>query len=111
MFTRSPHGAHLLASSMIILPATSPSVPPVTFTLNDLPVSDAGLANLATTSSPVANLDLRGCPVSNDGLAHLKDMTSLKALRFNGVSGKTTVDDGGMVHLAKLTNLKVLALD
>ena len=79
--------------------------------LNDLPVSDDGLAILAKTTSPIANLDLRGCPVTNLGLSHLSTMKSLRALRLNGVNGKTTVDDGGMVHLAGLTNLKVLALD
>ncbi len=79
--------------------------------LNDLPVSDDGIAILATSESPFANLDLRGCPIGNDSMALIKNMLSLKALRLNGVSGSTTVDDGGIVHLAGLTNLKVLVLD
>ena len=59
--------------------------------LNDLPITDDGLAHLSGTTSPIANLDLRGCPVGNDGLAHLKGLKSLKALRLNGTSGLTTV--------------------
>ena len=79
--------------------------------LNDLPITDDGLAHLAEWKAPVGNLDLRGCSVSNDGLAYLKSLKSLKAIRLNGTSGATTVDDGGLQHLVDLTNLKVLALD
>ena len=78
--------------------------------LNDLPITDDGLKHLAGCAAPLSNLDLRGCPVSNDGLQHISGLKSLRALRLNGVSGETTVDDGGMEHVAGL-KLKVLALD
>ncbi len=57
------------------------------------------------------NLDLRGCKVSNKGLAHLVNLSELKALRLSGSSGVTTVDDDGMQYIGKLTNLKALLLD
>jgi len=79
--------------------------------LNDLPITDAGLAQLAAWKSPIVNLDLRGCSVGNAGLAHISEWTTLKAVRLNGASGKTTVDDDGLVHLTGLTRLKVLAFD
>ena len=79
--------------------------------LNELQITKKGLAHLAEGKPPLLNLDLRGCPVDNAALAHISELTTLKAVRLNGVSGATTVDDGGMKHLKGLVNLKVLALD
>jgi len=79
--------------------------------LNELKISKDGLAHLATGKPPLQNLDLRDCPLDNDALVHIAELTTLKAVRFNGISGATTVDDGGMKHLKGLVNLKVLALD
>ena len=79
--------------------------------LNDLPVTDVGLAALSDAGWPLTNLDLRGCAVSNAGLDHIVGFSSLKALRLSGSNGKTTVDDGGAAAIAQLPNLKVLALD
>ncbi|MEO8270362.1 MAG: hypothetical protein ABI557_11630, partial [Aureliella sp.] len=57
-------------------------------------------------------LDLRDCPLNNDQLeAIVKDLSKLKALRLNGTSGRTTVDDSGLAGLANCTELQVLAID
>ena len=76
----------------------------------DTAVSDDDLKNLAGLKS-IRNLDLRGCEVTNAGMASLEGLTTLKALRFSGKSGKTDVTDASMPVFGKLTNLKVLALD
>ena len=79
--------------------------------LNDLEISDAGLAALADVAWPLSNLDLRGCPVTNDGLRHLTGLQNLKALRLSGSHTAATVDDGGMNAVAQISDLKVLSLD
>ena len=79
--------------------------------LNDLEVSDTGLAALKNVDWPLVNLDLRGCAVSNAGINHISGFTSLRALRLSGSNGRTTVDDDAAVAVSKLTNLRVLSLD
>lgn len=57
-------------------------------------------------------LDLRDCPLDNAQLtAAVADLTQLRALRLNGTSGRTTVDDDGLAALANCPELKVLAVD
>lgn len=72
--------------------------------------NDAALVPLGRIAT-LTNLDLRDCPVSNAGLAHLASLRNLAALRLSGKSGKTTVDDAGMEHVAKLTALRAVMLD
>ena len=79
--------------------------------LNDVPISDEGLAHLVDLQAPLTNLDLRGTAVSNSGLRHIVHLQTLRGLRFSGESGSTTVDDEGMQFVAELANLKALALD
>ena len=58
------------------------------------------------------HLDLRDCPLNNEQLsAVLGELSKLKALRLNGISGRTTVDDSGLAGLANCPELKVLAID
>ncbi len=57
-------------------------------------------------------LDLRDCPLDNAQLAAVvSDLSQLRALRLNGTSGRTTVDDDGLAPLANCPELKVLAID
>jgi Leucine-rich repeat (LRR) protein len=79
--------------------------------LNDLEITDAGLAALKDVSWPIENLDLRGCPVSNEGLKNISGVSSLRALRLSGSNSSASVDDDGMASVAQLANLKVLSLD
>lgn len=73
-------------------------------------VSNDDLSHLSGLKS-VRNLDLRDCAVTTAGMPVLGGLTSLKALRLSGKSGKTDVTDDAMEVFGKLTNLKVLALD
>lgn len=79
--------------------------------LADSGVTDSGLAALKSSQQALSSLDLRGCSITNASLDHLSHFTTLRALRFNGSSGATTVDDDGMASLSPLKNLRVLALD
>lgn len=57
-------------------------------------------------------LDLRDCPLDNAQLtAVVADLRQLRALRLNGTSGRTSVDDDGLAALANCPELKVLAVD
>lgn len=57
-------------------------------------------------------LDLRDCPLDSAQLAAVvSELTQLRALRLNGTSGRTVVDDDGLAALANCTELKVLAVD
>ncbi len=57
-------------------------------------------------------LDLRDCPLDNAQLtAVVADLKQLRAVRLNGTSGRTTVDDDGLIALANCPELKVLAVD
>jgi len=78
--------------------------------LNDTGMKDAGLQHLGAVTT-LQNVDLRGCAISNDGLAWLKPLKNLKALRLSGRDGKTTVNDAGLESLAEMTKLKALAAD
>ena len=78
--------------------------------LNDTAITDAGLATLGKIPT-LRNLDLRGCKIGNAGLMHLSGLTGLEALRLNGESGATTVDDQAMEALANMTSMKALLLD
>ncbi len=57
--------------------------------------------------SKVGRLDFSGERLTDAGLAHLKPLTSLKALSLTG----TQVTDAGLAHLKPLTNLQTLYLD
>ena len=79
--------------------------------LNDLNITDVGLATLSEVSWPVTQLDLRGCPISNAGLEHLAGMSSLKVLRLSGSNAETSVNDEGLATISRFTGLRVLSLD
>lgn len=78
--------------------------------LNDTKITDAGFKTLGSIST-LQNIDARGCPVGNEGVRHLTGLKELRALRLNGQSGATTVDDEAMADVAKLKSLKALMLD
>lgn len=83
----------------------------VKLTINESEMSDAGWSKLSSLGE-LQHFDLRGCKVNNTQLANaVKGMPKLKALRLNGKSGATTVDDGGLEALSHCTELKALALD
>lgn len=64
------------------------------------------------TLHALQQLDLRDCPLDNAQLtAVVSDLSQLRALRLNGTSGRTTVDDDGLSALANCPELKVLAVD
>lgn len=80
-------------------------------TINQSSMTDAGWAELGKLSE-LQLLDLRDCSVSNQQLSSVISNTpKLRALRLNGSSGLTTVDDDGIAQLAKCPELKALALD
>ena len=79
--------------------------------LADSSFSDASLTALANVSTQLANLDLRGCEISNNATASIAHFTGLRALRFSGKNGKTSIDDDGLKNLAGCKLLKLLALD
>ncbi|MEZ6121914.1 MAG: hypothetical protein R3C49_01920 [Planctomycetaceae bacterium] len=113
-FKDSPADGAVLAHVKVLKHVSSLLLNDMNLSVPDAPDGQkpvSGLDHLTGWTSPITNLDLRGCPIGNDALAAISGLKTLKALRFSGASGATTVDDGGMVHLSGLTNLKVLALD
>src|SRR5262249_30984763 len=68
-------------------------------------VGDAGLAHLKDLTS-LRHLDLSGTQVGETGLIHLQTLTKLEFLALEG----THVGNTGLVHLKGLTNLHGLAL-
>jgi hypothetical protein len=80
-------------------------------TINESVMTLAGWQELGTLSA-LQQLDLRDCPLNNEQLeAIVKGLPKLKALRLNGTSGRTTVDDNGLAVLKGCPELKVLAID
>ena len=79
--------------------------------LDELPITDAGIASLTSFKGPLASLDLRDCSLSNAAMEKLAGIKSLRAIRLSGANGKTSVDDTGIALLAALPSLKVLAVD
>ena len=77
--------------------------------LNDSGITDAGLQTIGQIKT-LRNLDLRSCRISNAGLEALIGLTELQALRLNGKSGATTVDDHSLAAVAQMKSLKVLLL-
>ena len=73
--------------------------------------SDADLAALENVSLQLASLDVRGCALTNKAAKAIARFTGLRALRFSGKNGKTSIDDDGVKSLAACKSLKVLALD
>ncbi|MFK7734706.1 MAG: leucine-rich repeat domain-containing protein [Pirellulaceae bacterium] len=62
--------------------------------------------------SKLQQLDLRGCNLGNRELAAaVEGLSKLRALRMNGKSGATLVDDVGLECLSGCKELKALALD
>lgn len=59
----------------------------------------------------IVNLDLRDCKLSDTATPALARFTKLRALRFSGKNGNTTITDAGLAPLKSLKSLKVLALD
>lgn len=83
----------------------------VRLTITDSSMSLEGWQQLASLKM-LEQLDLRGCAVSNEQLAAaVAGMPKLRALRLNGSSGATTVDDVGLKALKDCPDLKALALD
>lgn len=80
-------------------------------TIGESAMTTAGWQKLGQLTS-LQQLDVRDCPLNNEQIeAIVKDLTKLKALRLNGTSGRTTVDDSGLAGLANCPELKVLAID
>ena len=73
--------------------------------------NDASLPALLKISPQLANLDLRGCELSDKAASVISRFIGLRALRFSGKNGKTTIGDDGLKSLAACKSLKVLALD
>ncbi|MEM8734753.1 MAG: hypothetical protein AAGG44_11050 [Planctomycetota bacterium] len=83
----------------------------VKLTINHSEMSLDGWGQLAKLSE-LQQFDLRGCEVDNEQLAAaVRGMPKLRALRLNGQSGDTTVDDLAMEALKDCKALKALALD
>lgn len=80
-------------------------------TIRESAMTGAGWESLGKLHA-LQQLDLRDCPLDNAQLtAVASDLTQLRALRLNGTSGRTTVDDDGLAVLANCPELKVLAVD
>lgn len=79
--------------------------------LADSSFSDADVPTLEKVSLRLSNLDLRGCPISNKATGTIARFTALRALRFSGKNGYTSIDDDGVISLAPCKALVVLALD
>ncbi len=59
----------------------------------------------------IVNLDLRDCKLSDVATPAFARFTKLRAIRFSGKNGNTTITDAGLAPLNSLKSLKVLALD
>mgnify|MGYP002630230932 CR=1 FL=1 len=79
--------------------------------LSDSSFSDLSLPALERVSPHLTYLDLRGCQLSDKAAAGVARFTDLRALRFNGKNGLTSIGDDGVKTLAACKSLKVLALD
>jgi len=79
--------------------------------LADSSFSDASLPALEKVSLQLVNLDLRGCELSDKATVVIARFPGLRALRFSGKNGKTSIGDDGLKNLAPCRRLKVLALD
>lgn len=79
--------------------------------LADSTFNDDQISGLHVASPRLVNLDLRGCKISDKGAAEIARFTDLRALRFSGKNGETTVGNNGLKELAVCQSLKVLALD
>jgi len=79
--------------------------------LSNSSFNDESLPALERVSPLLANLDLRGCQLSDKAAATVARFTSLRALRFNGKNGQTSIGDDGVKALAACKSLIVLALD
>jgi Leucine-rich repeat (LRR) protein len=79
--------------------------------LSDSSFSDESLPALEGVSPLLVNLDLRGCQLSDKAVSTVARFTNLRALRFNGKNGLTSIGDDGVKALAACKSLKVLALD
>jgi Leucine-rich repeat (LRR) protein len=73
--------------------------------------NDDCLPALDKVSLSLANLDLRGCSLSDKATSSIARFTGLRALRFSGKNGKTSIGDDGLKALTACKSLKVLALD
>ena len=79
--------------------------------LADSSFKDESLPVLERVSPHLVNLDLRGCQLSDKASAVIARFAELRALRFNGKNGLTSIGDDGVKALAACKSLKVLALD
>jgi Leucine-rich repeat (LRR) protein len=79
--------------------------------LDELPITDVGVATIATYQGPLANLDLRGCTLTDAAMTSIAQLKSLRALRLSGDNNQTTIADEGVSSLQNLTSLRVLAVD
>ncbi len=77
----------------------------------DSSFSEQSLPALEKVSSQLTSLDLRGCKLSDKATPTLARFTGLRALRFSGKNGYTSIGDDGLAALAACKSLKVLALD
>ncbi|MFN8709996.1 MAG: leucine-rich repeat domain-containing protein [Planctomyces sp.] len=79
--------------------------------LDELPVTDAGIAALSSFSGPLASLDARGCALTDSAMTTIAGIKTLRALRLSGDNNQTTIADDGIAKLAACPSLKVLAVD
>lgn len=93
------------------LPALTPLTRLRALHLDELPITDAGIAALESFTGPLAALDLRNCSLTDAAMSSLAKIRTLRAIRLSGDSGATSVADDGIARLASLTSLKVLAAD
>lgn len=77
-----------------------------TLTLANTPITDAGLAGLATSFPALEELQLGGTATTDAGLKHIGKVTSLLTLRLN----KTRITGSGFSDLAPLTKLQTIDL-
>ena len=102
---------HLLALSAETLEFLTDLKSLQVLNLADSSFNDESLPVLERVSPTLENLDLRGCEISDKATAVIARFAGLRALRFNGKNGKTSISDDGLKALAACTALKVLALD
>ncbi len=80
-------------------------------TINESSMSVAGWQTIGTIPG-LQQLDIRDCPINNEQFsAAVTNLRKLRAVRLNGKSGRTQVDDRGLAALSNCSELKVLAID
>lgn len=82
-----------------------------TLFLDDTSLSDDDFAALSDFKAPLSQLNVRNCKVTDAVIDHIVKVPTLRAIRFSGESGASSLSDEAIGKLSSLKNLKVLALD